>query len=196
MVAINAFVAHSFTPDDEILVGKFLKYFEQLSKSELNFSYVHAEAAEPRVLAEKVKLLLANRNVLIAICTKKERVISPNVLVKTFMPRGFLKASENDFLWRTSDWIIQEIGLAIGRGLDLILLLEEGVQKPGGLQGDLEYIPFNREAPEQSFGKIIDMLSALSPKGRSAEAVTDPRSPVTDEETAAPAPSIEENWWT
>jgi hypothetical protein len=134
MVAINAFVAHSFTTDDEILVSKFLKYFDQLSKSEMNFSYVHAEAAEPKVLAEKVKLLLANRNVLIAICTKKERVISPNALVKTVKPRGFLKAPENDFLWRTSDWIIQEIGLAIGRGLDLILLLEEGLQKPGGLQ--------------------------------------------------------------
>jgi hypothetical protein len=127
MVAINAFVAHSFTEDDEAVVGRFLKYFDQLSRSEINFSYVHAEAAEPKVLAEKVKLLLENRNVLIAICTKKERVISPNVLAKTVLPRGFLKAPENQFLWKTSDWIIQEIGLAIGRGLDLILLLEEGV---------------------------------------------------------------------
>lgn len=195
MVAINAFVAHSFTPDDEILVGKFLKYFDQLSKSEMNFSYEHAEAAEPKVLAEKVKLLLADRNVLIAICTKKERVISPNVLVKTLMPRGFLKAPENEFLWKTSDWIIQEIGLAIGRGLDLILLLEEGVQKPGGLQGDLEYIPFNRASPERSFGKIVDMLSALSPKGRSVEAATAPRPAVTDEATAAATSSTEDNWW-
>src|SRR5262245_53965236 len=154
MVAINAFVAHSFTQDDEIVVGKFLKYFDQLSKSEMNFAYVHAEAAEPKVLAEKVKLLLADRNVLIAICTKKERVISPNVLANTLLPRGFLKAPKNEFLWKTSDWIIQEIGLAIGRGLELILLLEEEVQKPGGLQGDLEYISFNRDSPERSFGKI------------------------------------------
>ena len=54
MVAINAFVAHSFTDDDDVIVGKFLKYLDQLSKAELNFSYVHAEAAEPKVLAEKV----------------------------------------------------------------------------------------------------------------------------------------------
>jgi hypothetical protein len=183
MVAIKAFVAHSFTPDDEVLIGKFIKYFDQLSKSEMNFSFVHAEAAEPKVLAEKVKLLLANRNVLVAICTKKERVISPNVLTEAWLPRGFLKAPQNEFFWRTSDWIIQEIGLAIGRGLDLILLLEEGLQKPGGLQGDLEYIPFNRGSPERSFGRIVDMLSALSPKGRSVETAADPRSPATSEET-------------
>jgi hypothetical protein len=56
MVAINAFVAHSFTRDDEVLIGKYLKYFDQLSKSEMNFSYVHAEAAEPKVLAEKLRV--------------------------------------------------------------------------------------------------------------------------------------------
>jgi tetratricopeptide (TPR) repeat protein len=195
MVAINAFIGHSFTEDDAILVGKFLRYFDQLSKSDLNFSYVHAEAAEPRVLAEKVKSLLADRNVLVAICTKKERVISPDALSTALLPRGFLKAPKDQFLWKTSDWIIQEIGLAIGRGLSLILLLEEGVQKPGGLQGDLEYIPFDRDSPERSFGKIIDMLSALSPKARSVEAATDPRSPVTDESKAAATPSTENNWW-
>ena len=134
MVAIRAFVAHSFTEDDEILVGKFVKYFDQLSKSDMNFSYVHAEAAEPKVLAEKVKFLLANANVLIAICTKKERIISPNVLAETWFPRGFLKAPQREFLWKTSDWIIQEIGLAIGRGLDLILLLEDGVQSQAGFK--------------------------------------------------------------
>jgi hypothetical protein len=36
-VAIHAFVAHSFTGGDEILVGKFLKYFDQLSKSGMIF---------------------------------------------------------------------------------------------------------------------------------------------------------------
>jgi tetratricopeptide (TPR) repeat protein len=195
MVAIRAFVAHSFTEDDEILVGRFLKYFDQLSKYDINFSYVHAEAAQPKVLAEKVKLLLANANVLIAICTKKERMISPSVLAETWFPRGFLKAPQREFLWKTSDWIIQEIGLAIGRGLDLILLLEDGVQNPGGLQGDLEYISFNRDSPERSFGKIIDMLNALSPKGRSVEAATAPQSPVTAEATAAATSSTEDNWW-
>ena len=36
---------------------------------------------------------------------------------------------------------------------------------PGGLQGDVEYIRFQRDALEKSFGKILEMITALSPKG-------------------------------
>jgi hypothetical protein len=70
----------------------------------------------------------------------------------------------------TSDWVIQEIGLARGKNLSLILLMERGVRKPGGLQGDVEYISFDREAPEKAFGKIVEMLNALSPKVSSSVA--------------------------
>jgi hypothetical protein len=72
-------------------------------------------------------------------------------------------------MWKTSDWIIQEIGLAIGKKLDLILLLESEVQKPGGLQGDIEYIPFHRDYPARSFQKVLEMtqvLMVLSDEGR------------------------------
>jgi hypothetical protein len=36
-----------------------------------------------------------------------------------------LKIRESERVWKTSDWIIQEIGLAIGKGVKLILLIEE-----------------------------------------------------------------------
>ena len=29
--------------------------------------------------------------------------------------------------------------MAVGKGLDVILLVENGVRDPGGLQGDIEY---------------------------------------------------------
>jgi len=48
--------------------------------------------------------------------------------------------------------------------MDIIILLEEGLREPGGLQGDLEYIAFSRKEPSKSFNKIIEMLTALSPK--------------------------------
>jgi hypothetical protein len=50
---------------------------------------------------------------------------------------------------------------AIGRSLQLVLLVEEGVRKPGGLQGDVEYIPFESRAPEKSFTRIAEMITAL-----------------------------------
>ena len=67
-------------------------------------------------------------------------------------------------VWKTSDWIIQEIGLAIGRGCKVILLVESGVRHPGGLQGSLEYIEFDRSAPEKAFKKLLQMISHMVPE--------------------------------
>ncbi len=82
MTEIRAFIGHSFTDDDAEVVRKFLAYFGQLSKLGLNFSWDHAEAAEPKVLADKVMSLISDKNVFIGICTKKERVIPPALLKK------------------------------------------------------------------------------------------------------------------
>jgi hypothetical protein len=67
MTSIRAFVGHSFTEDDTEIVGKFLKYFDQLSESPIGFSREHAEGAEPNLLVEKVLSLLQDRNLFIAI---------------------------------------------------------------------------------------------------------------------------------
>jgi hypothetical protein len=164
MNEIRAFVGHSFTDDDAAVVSKFLKFFDTLKASPLNFSWQSAEAAEPKILAAKVLSLLADKNLFIAICTRKERVIQDDCLTRMVFSRRFLKVPEEKVLWKTSDWIIQEIGLALGRNLDLILLLEDGVRGPGGLQSNIEYIPFDRAHPDKSFTKIIEMISALLPK--------------------------------
>jgi tetratricopeptide (TPR) repeat protein len=163
MKPIRAFVGHSFTDDDKNVVNTFLKFFDQLSESHPDFSWEHAEAAEPKDLATKVSTLLADKNVFIGICTRKERVVQPARFKKTWL-RGLWRVRDEDLVWKTSDWIIQEIGLAVGRNLDLVLLVEQGIRDPGGLQGDVEYIPFDRPSPEKSFGKILEMVTALSPK--------------------------------
>ena len=147
MTEIRAFVGHSFTEHDEAVVDVFLKFFATVQNA-LSFSWVSALPAEPTELAAKVLKLLEDRNVFIAICTKKQRSIAPDQLSPTPFRRGFLKGRTEQFVWKTSDWIIQEIGLAIGRGLRIILLLETGVAKPGGLQGDVEYIEFSRHTPQ------------------------------------------------
>jgi hypothetical protein len=114
MNKIRAFVGYSFAADDQALVATFLKYFDVLAKSMNTFSWTHAEPAEPKALAEKVMSLLSDCNVLIAICTKRHRVIAPDVLTDTIFPGGFLKAKTSEFKWNTSEWITQEIGFALG----------------------------------------------------------------------------------
>lgn len=196
MNEIRAFVGHSFTEDDAEVVGKFLKYFEQLSRSHPRFSWEHAEAAEPKVLAEKVMALLSDKNALIAICTKRERVIEDGSLNKMPLRSGFLKAREDAFSWKTSDWIIQEIGLAKGKDLDLILLVERDVRQPGGLQGNVEYIPFDRTSPEKSFGKILEMITALSPKPSSPSVTSPDTSSVPTEGEKGPEAAVDDKWRT
>ncbi len=193
MEQIRAFVGHSFTDDDEAVVHSFLKYFYQISDLYPHFTWAHAEAAEPKILAEKVLSLISDKNVFIGICTRKEKVISPLDLVETTFPRGFLKAKVDRFFWKTSDWIIQEIGLAIGKQLSVILLLENGVRAPGGLQGNLEYISFDRNFPDKCFGKILEMLKALSPKpATSKAALPEAKSvPETPEEESVPSTGID-----
>ena len=89
----------------------------------------------------------------------------------------------------------QEIGLAKGRSLELILLIESGLRRPGGLQGDVEYIPFDRTTPEKSFGKILDMITALSPKMPNIVSTTSDITSVPDEEPRAPPPLDDKQWW-
>jgi hypothetical protein len=189
MSDVRAFVGHSFTDDDAPLVGVFQKYFTTLQKSGLGFSWISAEPAEPADLAAKVLKLIEDRNVFIAICTRKQRSISPDQLSSSIFAPRHLRGRADQFLCKTSDWIIQEIGLAIGRGLRLIILLEEGVERPGGLQGNIEYIEFSRDRPEACFTKIVEMITALLPKLPSPTAQTvDPRSAPAEEAVSEQPP--------
>lgn len=99
-------------------------------------------------------------------------------------PRKQLAAAEEAFEWKTSDWITQEIGLAIGRGMDLMILLEKGVRRPGGLQGNHEYIVFERSAPEKTFTQILQTLRSLMPK--EAFSSSKPKVPETEREEDEP----------
>ncbi|MBI4849938.1 MAG: hypothetical protein HY808_15415 [Nitrospirae bacterium] len=164
MSNLRAFVGHSFTDNDKDVVREFLDFFDRVQRMGLGFTWDHAEPAAPKILSEKVLRLMEDKNLFIAICTAKEQVIDPKNLKESWLNKTILKAKKDAFNWKTSDWIIQEIGVAVGKKMEKIILLEEGLRKPGGLQGDLEYILFKRNEPSKSFNKIIEMLTALSPK--------------------------------
>ncbi len=197
MNEIRAFVGHSFTDDDTEVVNIFLKYFERLSALHTTFKWEHAERAEPRIIAEKVMSLIADKNVFIGICTKKEQTVQSAFLKRCFYPKGFLKAKADAFEWKTSDWILQEIGLAKGRGLEIILLKEVGLRNDTGLESDIEYIEFDRAAPEKSFNKILEMLIALSPKNLTiGGGVTTDVKPEMDDEQKASTQDNNTDWKT
>lgn len=189
MEMLRAFVGHSFTEQDAAVVGKFLKYLAVISELNSSFSWEHAEAPEPEMVDTKVLARFEGKNLFIGICTRKEQVIDSGALKPHwFLPKGHLRATENDLKWKPSDWVIQEIGLAVGRHMKIILLLEDGVRAPGALQGNLEYIPFQREAPEKCFDKLLGMIASLAPD-RAVEVVTTSDQAKPDNETQGGVPS-------
>lgn len=162
MAEINAFVAHSFRPEDKDLIQIFIDHFDSLEGSLPGFSWDHAQQAEATSVSGKVLAKMAGKNVFIGICGRHEYVTPLQAAFRLpFRLFGFKAA---DVQWKTSDWIIQEIGLALGRKMKVIIFLEENVREPGGLFGDDEYIRFARASPQASFDKLLQMLGTLMPK--------------------------------
>jgi tetratricopeptide (TPR) repeat protein len=168
MTELRAFVGHSFLKADENVVRAFLDHFRTLEKAGIDFSWDHAEEAEALPLSNKVLAKVEGKNVFIGICTRKEYAIDDSKLTPIFSK---VFGTRSDLRWKASDWIIQEIGLAVGRKMSIVLFLEEGVREPGGLYGDTEYIRFNRERPKDCFDRFLQMLTALKPKAGGTTAV-------------------------
>lgn len=164
MQAVKAFVGHSFSKEDKDVVHIFLEHFRNLANAYPSFSWDHAEEAEPLPLSDKILAKVEGKNVFIGICTRNELVGREASFIKSFFRNDLLKAKTKDLQWKASDWIIQEIGMAVGRKMSLIILIEEGVRPPGGLYGNLEYIQFSRANPHACFDKILQMLVSLNPK--------------------------------
>ena len=190
MAEIIAFLAYSYSDNDKELNGIFIEHLSTLSKSIPGFTWDHAKWAEPEPVSNKVLARFEGKNVLICICTKNEYAVSPNSVFHTpFL--NFANLKPPGAQWKTSDWIIQEVGLAIGRGMKVILLLENGVRSPGGLFGDVECIPFSRENPQASFTKLQQMLSA-PPKELGVQAVAESIPTTSNKASEAEEPT--EDW--
>jgi tetratricopeptide (TPR) repeat protein len=160
MSKVKAFVGHSFDENDEQIVRKFLDYFDTLS--EMGFEWDSAEEAEPKTLSEKVKKKMDGKNLFIGIFTAKTMQVCPSKLKEnTFFKKDCYSVSKADFKRCTSEWIIQESGYAMGKGMNLIFLIEDVLNTVGGLQGDLGFIRFSRNNPELCFSEINEMISSL-----------------------------------
>jgi hypothetical protein len=161
MTLLKAFVSHSFLEVDEPIVKKFIDLLDQVAANNQAFSWDHAIRAEPRSISEKIEEMIKDKNVFIGICSRRERVCDDgNVVTWPFLGN---RIEPKNLGWKTSDWIIQEIGLARGRGCAPILLLEDSVLNPAPLLADLEHIRFDRKNPEGSFTRLLAMIASLSP---------------------------------
>src|ERR1035437_4030173 len=117
MSAIEAFVGHSFNKEDKDLVNNFLEWFNHLTTI-LSFRWEHAAEAKAKDVSDKVFGLMDGKNTFICICTKKEQILKNINYKKCFWFKNLINEKESEIIWKTSDWLIQEIGFAIGRGMN------------------------------------------------------------------------------
>lgn len=175
MEKINAFVGHSFEDADKEVVRTFLDYLTTLSKlPSLNFSWEHAEEAQTMAISRKVKEKIVGKNLFIGIFTKKERVIKNNLLSNGGLFRSNqLTSNANNYEWKSSDWVLQELGYCLGKDMSAIILLEKDVRPISGLQADHEFIQFDRSNPTACFERILQQISSTNYKSSSSEAQTE-----------------------
>jgi hypothetical protein len=156
MPQLNAFVARSFDPGDERRIQPILDFLDTFKK--VGFFCETAEPAEVESVSKKVRRMIDDTDVLIGFFTRRYPIYEPQsgfgpawkVFIGKVKPR----------LWTAPAWVLQESGYALCGNKKVILLRETEVEVPG-LQGDLEYVPFDANNPAAVFSKLSEMINGL-----------------------------------
>ena len=151
---MKAFIGQSFREEDAPLIAKITEFIKSL-----NIDCCDAKPAKNKKLEDKIVNLISECEIFIGIFTRNEPICKEKKKIKWWCkPRNINKT------YTTSNWVIQESGFAIGKDKTLILLKENGVCELPKLQGNLEYISFNRGNPADLFLKINQMVNDMQNK--------------------------------
>ena len=117
----TAFLGHSFSPDDKIVVDCVKGTLETIG-----IRVTTGERPTNSSVSEKVKRRIDGQHIFVGLFTRREKIAGKK-------------------RWSASPWIVDEKAYALGKGKELILLKEDGVDSFGGLQGDQEHLEFTRD---------------------------------------------------
>lgn len=164
MTIINAFLAHSFRKDDETLISNFKDKFKKIKDniaSTKNFMWESAQQVEINSVSEKVRNKMENKNLFIGILTKAHQTFKASEISEDDKSKEKnIELPSDSVFWHGSSWIIQESGYAIAKEMKILFFIEEDIpfNSIGGLHGDIEHIPFNRnniDKPCEDFEKAL-----------------------------------------
>jgi hypothetical protein len=133
----TAFVGHSFAEEDEQLIEQIKQFL-----SKLGVKCDSGKKAEPRGISDKVKQRIQAAELFVGIFTRRQQ--------------------QQDGSFSTSAWTIEEKATALAAGKRLLLFVEDGVREFGGLQGDYEYIPFERDNLTEALILAMDYVFAIT----------------------------------
>jgi hypothetical protein len=132
--ATRAFVGQSFSADDQApngLVQRFL--------TASGIEVVTGERPSAGSVSAKVRRRIEACELFVGIFTRRQRI-----------------ARKPE--WTTSAWVVDEKAYALAKEKKLVLIKEVGVQSIGGIQGDYEYLEFEREEIAELLIKLVQLF--------------------------------------
>lgn len=158
---ILAFVARSFDPADEAKIDPIIRLLDTFIP--LGFIPESAERSEVEAVSDKVRSKIDKSDVLVGIFTQRHPVYRRfNGRLRTAWG-ALLGELSTPAAWTAPPWVLQESGYALKGNKALILFRETDVEIPG-LQGDLEYIPFDPRNPTRALQRANEMITGLIAK--------------------------------
>lgn len=129
----TAFVGHSFAQRDKPVVDTVIEALRAIG-----IDVVTGEKPKAEKVSTKVKGLIDGQHMFVGIFTRRDKLVGKEK-------------------WSTSAWVIDEKAYASRK--KLILLVEEGVESIGGIQGDAEYIEFSPKTLAQALVKLLQFFN-------------------------------------
>ena len=134
---VTAFVGHSFSDKDKLIVDQLTQVLTKLR--------VRCDSglrAEPVSVSHKVRERIAAAEIFVGIFTRRESI--------------------GNGVYSTAPWVIEEKAAAIAASKSLLLFVEDGVKEFGGMQGDYEYILFDRSDFATALIRGIDYVLSIT----------------------------------
>lgn len=116
----SAFVGHSFAKKDRSVVSSVTQLLEIIG-----IKVVTGERPSAGLISEKVKTRINQSDAFVGLFTRQDKISGKDQ-------------------WTTSHWVIDEKAYAHAKERKLILIKEVGISNIGGVQGDYEYLQFDR----------------------------------------------------
>ncbi len=155
---LSAFVGRSFLEADKKVWHDLRDILD--SHKSIGFEYEDGKEGQIRPISEKVRELILRHEIYIGVLTKRYPIweLPSSWHGRWMSPLGSYTPKK----WTTSEWVIEEVGFAIGKDRKILLLIEKDVNFPTtDLDGDTQWISFNRQNLSASQTEISQMILNL-----------------------------------
>ncbi len=129
----------------------------------IGLQFEDAKEAQPRPVSEKVREGIERNDIYIGILTRRGPIQSETARLP-LLRRIWAAATEQSAItiWSPPSWVVQESGYALGKGKQVLLLIEEGVDFPSSsLNADTEWIPFDRASIARCGPRLVAMINGV-----------------------------------